>query len=291
MPGRIVAKPKEKIPSVWKDYCVTLEFTSPVYGGFPAAEKVLSSFIEKKIKDGAAAPIRVQRGEEGIVEVKENFTQEEKRDMMIQDALNTVPPTKEDETEQRTLVFRRIPHGPFQGAFGIVGGSIRAHVKDCARVLSSSVILRGEGEKSLNIRATNGLYVVEDWIPLIRRGRPIMESDGLDEFFVHVTNPRTGAPMSSIKQCERLDPPTSATFTLSVLAKGFGSPVVAEDELSAIFTYGAVHGYGQERSRGMGRYICQVEEITLPPKQFVTFVKPAPVEVAKIEENSNRDEP
>lgn len=259
----------ERTGLVWKNYQVMFTFVTPIYGGFPASEDVLQAFIAKKMKDGAIRPIRVVRGDDGVAEVKEELTLDEKREQVIASALSSVPETKEEEVERRTLVFRRNMHGHLM----VVAGSLRAHVKDCARVLSTMVMTRGDGEKSLNIRATNGLYVIEDQIVLKRDGHPMTAVDGTDQFFVHATNPRTGAPMSSIKQCERLDAGATLTFTLSVLSKDNGKPVVSEEELGMVLNYGAWHGYGQERSRGMGRYIWEVRECSGYAPSMGKFIK------------------
>jgi hypothetical protein len=37
--------------------------------------------------------------------------------------------------------------------------------------------------------------------------------------------------------------------------------IITEDILKAIFEYGSIHGLGQERSQGWGRYTYEIKEI------------------------------
>lgn len=249
-----MAKPSALV-SIWQNYTVTWEFCTPVYGSFPASESVLPAFIAKKIKDGKirAAETEIQLTEHGRVELRAKVPSIEDLHARKVEQATEMLPDEEELIEERSLIFRRI-----NGVPAVPGGSVRSHLKDCARVLSTMIMPKKEkddkGFKSLSVRATNGLYVAEDWITLTRDGKVVKEPDGIDEFMVHVRD-RQGVPMSSIKHCEKIEPPVSLQFTLKVL-----SGVVTEQELSMIFDYAAVHGFGQERSRGMGRYTVTLAE-------------------------------
>lgn len=246
---------KKQQVSIWQNYTVRWEFVTTVYGSFPASESVLPAFIAKKIKDGKirAAETSIKLTPEGRMEVRAEVPSiEELHERKLEQATEMLP-AEEELMEERTLIFRRI-----NGVPSLPGGSIRSHIKDCSRVLSTMIMPKKEkGEKgpsSLAVRATNGLYVAEDWLTLTRDGTTVTEPDGVDEFMVHVRDMR-GVPMSSIKHCEKIEAPVSLAFTLKVL-----SGVVTEQELEMIFSYASVHGFGQERSRGMGRYSYTLEE-------------------------------
>lgn len=239
--------------NVWKDYRVTWNFETDVFGSFPASEDVMGAFINKKMKDRKITPTKISLMENGVVEVRrEGMSLDDLYAEKIQEGMASLP-TEEGMIEERTLVFRR-----HEGKLAFQGGTVRAHIKDISRVLSSLVLTRVDGgPKSLNVRATNGLYVAEEWVYLQKDGRSLTEPEFKEQFFVHVTNPRTGAPMSSIKECEGVRAKgASLSFTLKVLGG-----IVTDEELDAIFTYGGIHGYGQERSRGMGKYLFTIEPV------------------------------
>ena len=230
---------------IWKNYRLTWQFETAVFGSFPASSDIMGKFVQKKIDDGKIRPVsRIELGPEGRMDiVADGLSVKELYDQKIEEALETLP-TEEEMVEKRSLIFPR-----HQQALSVRGGTIRAHIKDCARTLSSLLLPKVQGEKSLTVRATNCLYVREDWIPLTRSGDILTAPDMIEEFFVHVRHPRTGIQMSSIKRVEGLEPGASLTFTLAILGD-----LVTQEELHMILTYGGVHGYGQERSRGMGRY-------------------------------------
>jgi hypothetical protein len=254
--------------NIWQKYTIQWTFATEIYGSFPASREILTPYVQKKIKDGAITPTDIKLTETGRIDVRrETMSIEEIQELKLKEALETLPEEEQEQTEieKRTLVFRRI-----EGHFAVHGGTIRSHLKECARLLASLVLpKRVEGLRSLNVRATNGLYIAEDWIPLLRDGQPIREPELQREFFVRATNPRTGAPLSSIKLCEGLRPNITLSFTLLNLGN-----TVSEQELDAIMSYGGIHGYGQERSRGYGRYLFEVAQqgdaIVLP----VTEQKP-----------------
>ena len=63
-------------------------------------------------------------------------------------------------------------------------------------------------------------------------------------------------PRSTMKFVDYLEKP-ELTFKLNVLDDG----IITDDILGAIFNYGRVHGMGQERSQGWGRYIYQIRKL------------------------------
>ena len=231
---------------IWHDMLVTWTFTNEVYGSYPASKEILPIVIRKRINDGVIRPVsHIELGPEGRQEIHaEGVSMSELYQRKLEEGLAMLP-TEEEMIEERSLVFRRR-----NGQFFVPGGDVRSHIKDLARTLSSLLLPKKvEGAKSLNVRAVSCLYVREDEVVFMRNGEPVTQADGVDEFFVHVRHPQTGTPMSSIKRVEALSPGVSLMFTLAILGD-----LVTEEELNMIFAYGSLHGFGQERSRGFGRY-------------------------------------
>lgn len=118
------------------------------------------------------------------------------------------------------------------------GRCIRGHIKDCAAQVSAMF----PDLKAFKAKVANKVYVVDDHIPLKKR-----EPDGYEQRFIQVMT-RQG-PRSTYKFIDYVDD-VALAFTLRVLDDG----VITEEMLQAIFDYGSVHGLGQERSQGWGRY-------------------------------------
>jgi len=238
---------------IWQRYTVRWDFSTPIFGSLPVAKETLAPFVERALKEGKIRPVTITQTDAGVVEVRrEGISLDVLRQEKIDELLEQLP-TEEEMIEERSLQFWR-----HDGLLCFPGGNIRAHLKECARTLSSLVLpkpAKGSGNRSLSIRGVNGLYVTEEWVPITRAGQPVTQPDDAVEFFVHTTNPRTGAPMNAIKKVESLAAGTQLAFTLQVLGG-----IVSEEELDMILQYGALHGFGQERSRGYGRYVYTVEQ-------------------------------
>jgi hypothetical protein len=97
-------------------------------------------------------------------------------------------------------------------------------------------------------KVANKVYVMTE---RIRLGKD--KPDGTIQRFVQAITPK--GPRSSIKHIDYVVAPR-LSFHLKVLDDG----VITEDHLRLIFEYGAVHGIGQERSQGFGRYTLEVFE-------------------------------
>jgi len=126
------------------------------------------------------------------------------------------------------------------------GRCIRGHLKDCATQVRGFL----EPEvKALKAKVANKVYVVTDVIPLGAE-----EPAGTEARYVQVMT-RMG-PRSTIKYVEYLEKP-ELTFELKV----FNDGVITPDILNTIFEYGSIHGMGQERSQGWGRYTFNITEL------------------------------
>lgn len=126
------------------------------------------------------------------------------------------------------------------------GRCIRGHLKDCATQVRGFL----EPEvKALKAKVANKVYVITDVIPL-----GVKEPAGTEARYVQVMT-RLG-PRSTIKYVEYLEKP-ELTFELKVL----NDDVITPEILNTIFEYGSIHGMGQERSQGWGRYTFNITEL------------------------------
>ncbi len=125
------------------------------------------------------------------------------------------------------------------------GRNVRGHMKDCALQISKFF----PDIAYFRAKVANKVYVVTDVMPLSRK-----DPDGCEQFFIQVMTAQ--GPRSSIKYIDWVEKPI-LSFRLRVLNDG----IIKESHLRAIFEYGSVHGMGQERSQGWGRY--RLEELTL----------------------------
>ena len=131
------------------------------------------------------------------------------------------------------------------------GRCVRGHIKDCANQVRD--VIRPQ-VKALKAKVANKVYVMTDVIPLIVDGVQAREIGGTAQRFVQVMT-RPG-PRSTIKYVDYLEEP-ALTFQLNVLNDG----IITDDILNAIFEYGSVHGMGQERSQGWGRYTFTIRKL------------------------------
>lgn len=248
----------------WSRYKITWIFQTTLFGSLPASEEVLIKWVQQQIKRGRLRPA-------------EGESIEERRDRAVREVAELLP-TEEELLEERTLAFKRAPWMEILGGtspwrwggqngdarvISLWGGNIRSHLKECARTLSSLIMPRATGVKSLAVRFLNGVYVAENWVPVMRDGEFFSIGDTAEEFSVHAIDPRTGARLNSLKSVEGILSPSQVVYTLRIMNK-LGEkvqPLVTEEELGLVMEYGGTHGYGQERGRGYGRYTFEFEKI------------------------------
>jgi hypothetical protein len=240
--------------SIWKEYDVRLEFLNELCGSVPGTDKLIEPWLN------AQAPKVKPPGGRSISEIHE-------------EVFATLPEQdgKEQKAKAAKLVFQRIPNGDGKRILALRTATFRAHFKDCARTLSSLYVGKVEGERSFSSRVVNGVYHDEKtpWTPITKAdGSYIYEDDPAIQRVdkpVHSTSP-TGQPISALKDIEFVEG-ASVTFRLKVLQakpKGDkpGKPCVSHEDLETLFSYGAVHGYGGERSDGKGRYVVTITEVS-----------------------------
>jgi hypothetical protein len=226
--------PKSNRPSVWTQYRVTWHFLTRLCGSVPADPEMIQKWLEVREPRVKAA------GARSIQEINE-------------EVLASLEEGEKDESEFSLLKFQR-----HDGILVQRYGTVRAHFKDCARVLSNQYIGRIKGERAFSTRVVNGVYLDEHqyWLPILREGSPVTDSDGFMDKAVHVRGPR-GEPLNALKRIEYIEPPSSITFTVKVLGQS-----VTEDDLHTLMEYGGTHGYAGERSDGEGRYEYEIERVT-----------------------------
>lgn len=220
--------------NIWTLYQVEWQFLGKLCASVPGDQELIKKWLEGR-KPGAIPPAA-----RSITEIQE-------------EVFSTLAEEAQAETEDRKnlLIFQRV-----EGKLVVRAGTLRAHIKDCARVLSAQYVGKVKGERSFATRIINGVYHDEQeyWIPLRNeQGEQVSSPSGIHEKAVRFRLP-TGQQVSALKAFEYVEK-ARLTFTLKVLGKS-----VSREDLETLFTYGGVHGYGGERGDGEGRYKFTVEE-------------------------------
>jgi len=229
--------PTPKPPAdMWTRYAVRWDFTTRMFGSIPADPEIVKAWID------ARKPRVKPPGARSIDEIQEEILESIARGDEF------------DEASCNVLTFQR-----HKGACAVRADTIRAHLKDCARVLSNQHIGYIKGERAFSTRVINGLYhdPAQYWIPILRAdGSPVVTHDGEVDKAIH---PRPG--MSALKRLEWIAEGARLDFTLFALNSAGSKPSVSLDDIQRCFMYGAVHGYGGERSAGEGRYLFTIREV------------------------------
>lgn len=231
-------------PVLWTRYRVTLDFITKLCGSVPADPEMVAKWLE------ARQPEVKPAGARSIQEINEEVMQ------------SLAEGGGEPSQEYSLLTFQR-----FDQQCVLRAATVRAHVKDCARVISAQFIGKKEGERAFSTRVLNGVYHDERvyWLTIRRPdGSPIREPDGYYDKAIHVYMPGRGT-VNALKRIAFIEPPASVTVDIKVL----GTSVV-RDDLDVIFEYGGTHGYGGERSDGQGRYTYRIETLDAEPARAAT---------------------
>ena len=215
---------------LWSRYKVIWDFPGNLFGSVPKNKELIGSWLETRRPKATTPNAR------SIPEIQEE---------VMTTLLEEETP---QEAEQRVaLGFQSV-----EGQLAMRGATIRAHLKDCGRIVGTMYVGKIEKEKSLGWKITNGLYVEEYWVPIVRPdGGPVREPDGKRELMVHAMT-RMG-PVNSLKVVDFVSN-VRLTFTLRLLCG------IKVQDVETIMQYGSVHGYAGERSMGEGRYIYSLEE-------------------------------
>jgi hypothetical protein len=214
-------KKNGKKKEMWGLFGVTMDFNYRICGSVPLSKKIVPLWLESrmpKVKPDNAKPIE---------EIKKE----------VEDSI-------EESIEQSTLGFQQDTTGLF-----VRGGTIKAHLKDCANQIKDFV-----GVKVFRAKLANMVYIQEYAVYIKKNGAFIQESDGSYEQPVHVFT-RQG-PRNALKIINFVERPT-LQFTMLIM----DNKEVTIDEVNQVFAYGSVHGYGGERGMGEGRYSFKIEKI------------------------------
>ena len=212
---------------MWTRYRVRWDFLTQLCGSVPADPEIVKAWLDAR-KPRVRPP-----GGKSIDDINE-------------EVLATLAAGDElSDADSNILTFQRHEGGCVQRA-----ATVKAHLKDCARVLSNQYIGRIEKERAFSTRVINGVYhdPAVYWIPILRPdGTPVEKHDGERDKAIHVRG------MAALKRFEWIQP-ARMDFTLLVLTAIGNKPSVSEEDLGTLMEYGGVHGYGGERSDGEGRY-------------------------------------
>lgn len=217
-------------PMIWTTFRVQWDGLTSLCGSVPADPEITRAWLE------ARAPSVRAPGARTINEINE-------------EVFATL--AEGEPNEGSLLVFQRVA-----GTVVMRAATVRAHLKDCARVISAQYVARIKGERAFSTRVINGVYLDPRvyWLPVLRPdGSAVTAADGERDKAIHVRTPQ-GAPMNAIKRFEYVEP-WRLDFTLQVLGKSVG-----RDDLEILMQYGGVHGYAGERGDGEGRYAATISE-------------------------------
>jgi len=212
---------------MWKKYEVELQMIGKFAASLPKTKEDIEQMLEHRMP--ATPP--------------ENFTPIAELTEEVAEKVGA-PAEGEEEEEELKYGWATFPRNE-EGLY-YEGRCIRGHIKDCANQIRDAI---KPPVKALKAKVANKVYVMTDVIPLGAN-----EPAGTEQRFVQVMT-RMG-PRSTIKYADYLEKPT-LKFWLNVLDDG----IITEDILNAIFEYGSIHGLGQERSQGWGRYTYTIKEI------------------------------
>ena len=219
-----MTKTKEK-KKLWTEYELIMEFEERLCGSFPQNPDLVEKMLRTRNKK----------------------TDEETLNELIEESLQTIG---DEEEAEFTVGFQRVEEDrPNAGRFFLRGGTVKAHLKDCANQVKDFA-----GIKAFKAKLANKVYVSEYRLFPMKEnsnGDPpeyYATPDGQYDQPVHAMTQR--GPINALKSIQYLQRPV-LRCTLKVLT---GDKEVTQEAIETVLEYGAIHGYGGERSLGEGRY-------------------------------------
>ena len=214
--------------TLWQLYHVRIDFLTSLCASVPANPELITKWLDAR-KPRAQPP-----GRRSISEIQE-------------EVVSSLAEQSEDEQRKFLLVFQRD-----NGQLVMRAATFRAHLKDCARVISSNYVGKIKGEKAFSTRFINCVYPDERlyWIPILNQndGKAFVEPSGIREKAIHLWNG------SALKAMEFV-----IGARMEIDLKVLGANIHQED-LETVLQYGGVHGYGGERGDGEGKYEFTLEK-------------------------------
>lgn len=218
---------------MWTRYRVTWTGLRNLCGSVPADPEIVKAWLDAR-KPRVRPP-----GGRSIDEINEEVLK----------SLVSDEEEEYDEAESKILTFQHD-----DGACVMRAATVKAHLKDCATVLSNQFIGYIKGERAFSTRIKNGVYEAPEgyWIPILRPdGSVVTKHDSEKDKPVHVRG------RSALKRFEMINP-WRLDFTLLVLTAQGNKLSVSEKDLATLMTYGGVHGYAGERGDGEGKYLFTI---------------------------------
>jgi hypothetical protein len=217
--------------SVWTPINIRWDFLSNVYAQVPGDPEVIAKWIDAR-KPRVRPP-----GGKSIDEINE-------------EVLASLA-EGEPEPDYQMLVFQ---YTDFEGqrVIALRQETIRAHLKECASVLSAQFIGKVEKERSFAVKFKNAVYLDprQRWLlPRREDGSLVTKPDGEIDRMVHTWRG------NALKRIQYLEPSLWIRFRLLLL----GQSITLKD-LGRVLDYGGVHGYGGERSLDGGKYFATIEK-------------------------------
>lgn len=221
----------------WDVFLLRMQFEGRIMGAVPMERQIVKGWLETK------APTHAPEGARPLDELAAEV---EQSTAWVDDVEETESTREDPEGMKRvTSVFQKHPE---KGYLAVRAGTIRAHLKDCARQLFQA--------KQVNVpvfrsKVANFVYVKPYWVPIVRtdgeNGHVLRKPDGWDERPIHVITMQ--GPRSALKKSMFVE--DVELWTVIGLLQ---NPFVKPEHLELILTYGGIHGYGAERSLGEGQY-------------------------------------
>lgn len=220
---------------LWVYYDVEWTFLTMLCGSVPMNEELIPAWL------AARQPSVKPPSGKSLQEV-----QQEVYDTMMDQ------PTDAEVTEEMT---KRVTNGfqQIDGHLVVRASTIRAHLKDCARIVEKSVIGKVKGEMSFRQKVANGIMVIGDgivngteFVPILTpEKKQITIPTGFVDQPIHVMTPR--GPINALKRFFYVFP-ARLNFSLRCL------PFLHKMDLETLMQYGGFHGYAGERGNQNGQY-------------------------------------
>ena len=136
---------------MWTKYLVKLDFFTPMYGSVPSDPEVVAAWLKARMEKRPKPPSArsIQEINEEVLASLEDVSAE----------------------DSNILVFQR-----HKNVLSVRFDTIRAHIKDCSRVISNQYVGRIDKERAFSTRVINGVYLdpAVYWVPILRTFSPVV---------------------------------------------------------------------------------------------------------------------
>ncbi|UCC32344.1 MAG: hypothetical protein JSU86_08680 [Phycisphaerales bacterium] len=214
----------------WRHLKLTMTFSTPLCGGVPRNDDLVKTWIETR------APAKAPEGAQTLTEV-------------VDERLETTDPVDADDPMSKLWVgFSKDDTGLF-----VRGGSVRAHLKDCAHTLAPDFKAAKPPIMNFRKKFIDRIYVAEDRVYLRNGDGTVNAATDHRDAAMQVITPL--GPRTCLKRVDQVHP-CWLECTIQLL-EGNG---INRDAVVACLDYGAVHGFNQDRSLQYGRYAYELSE-------------------------------